>query len=500
MNYSNLGSAQINLGESWKAIEYYEKALGIAQEIGDRRAEEVYFSNLGDAHANLGMARKAIEYYEKALGIAQEIGDKQNESIWLSNLGISYSNLGMARKSIEYLNNAVMLAHQTSNSSFEAACLSYLAQMHSLLKDYKTTSEICHEVAALTEKLEAQTRKAEIFLRLGDLSVELKSFEEAADRYMEAREIYASLKLPLDELNALIGMLAIHRKLKDAKAFEQTAEEAHALAWQINDPIMRVNALVRLVESLRFHEEYDRVLKIIDEALALQPDNPLVLRVKGDVLCDMADYRAAVEILEKVTQLNPFDSRGFASKGWALENLGKERTQEARLVYETLIELNPDNLWAHKGLANAMRLLGDTKAAVNKYQWIIEQQEKRDVADAGTMNMTGWCYYQLEHYDKAIQLLTNALILDPDDVSDQFDLALSLMCSGEHSKALQEYQRGLEKAQSKHVLHRRGLLYVALDDLKEALTTKPELRKVKEVQGVQKRLKMVLDQAKASLL
>jgi tetratricopeptide (TPR) repeat protein len=71
-----------------KAIEYFDKALKMAQEIGDRRNEGACFGNLGVAHRDLGEVRKAIVYYEKALQIAQEIGDKRNESKWLNNLGI----------------------------------------------------------------------------------------------------------------------------------------------------------------------------------------------------------------------------------------------------------------------------------------------------------------------------------------------------------------------------------------------------------------------------
>ncbi len=71
-----------------KAIEYFDKALKIAQEIGDRRNEGACFGNLGVAYRDLGEVRKAIVCYEKALKIAREIGDKRNESIWLNNLGI----------------------------------------------------------------------------------------------------------------------------------------------------------------------------------------------------------------------------------------------------------------------------------------------------------------------------------------------------------------------------------------------------------------------------
>ena len=62
-----------------RAIEYYEQALLISREIGDRRGEGHWLGNLGIAYAALGEVRRAIEHYEQALLISREIGDRRGE-------------------------------------------------------------------------------------------------------------------------------------------------------------------------------------------------------------------------------------------------------------------------------------------------------------------------------------------------------------------------------------------------------------------------------------
>ena len=52
--------------------------------------EGTWLGNLGLAYHDLGEMKKAIEYYEQALKIAREIGDRRNEGNWLGNMGLAY--------------------------------------------------------------------------------------------------------------------------------------------------------------------------------------------------------------------------------------------------------------------------------------------------------------------------------------------------------------------------------------------------------------------------
>jgi tetratricopeptide (TPR) repeat protein len=283
--------------------------------------------------------------------------------------------------------------------------------------------------------------------------------------------------------------LGLRRNDEALATFEQALNVEPGNPWVLTDVAL----------GLQLQDDYAGALEALDKALALDPDNVWALSTKGEALCDIAEYQDAAQVLDRATQLDPSDARSFAEKGWALENLGAGYAQEARQAYEAAIKLEHENLWHHKGLANALRLLGDTEAAQAKYHWVIEQAEKRTEVDADTMSLTGWCHYQLGHYDEAARLFIEALSLNADMVSTQFDLALALMCSERHSLALQEYQRGLELVKGKQVQRRRGLLYVALDDLREAVKAQSALAEVKEVQEGLELLKRAFDEATVSM-
>ncbi len=114
-----VANVHYRLAEVEKATGYYEQALVISREIGDRRGEGNRLGNLGLAYADLGEVGKAIDYYEQALVISREIGDRRGESNHLGNLGLAYANLGEVEKAIGYHEQALDIERDTGEQRGE---------------------------------------------------------------------------------------------------------------------------------------------------------------------------------------------------------------------------------------------------------------------------------------------------------------------------------------------------------------------------------------------
>jgi len=77
---NNIGLVYNNLGERRRALEYYEQALPIHREVGNRAVEATTLNNIGMVYDALGECRRALEYFEQALTIVREVGDRANEA------------------------------------------------------------------------------------------------------------------------------------------------------------------------------------------------------------------------------------------------------------------------------------------------------------------------------------------------------------------------------------------------------------------------------------
>jgi len=173
---TGLGNTCAELGNTRKAIEYYEKALVITRKIGNHKGEGADLNNLGNRYASLGDIYKAIKYYEDALIIAKKIGDRKGEGNRLSNLGNRYSDLGDAHKSIKYFGDAVVIAREIGDRKGEANRLSNIGLSLTSLDEYKKAQQYFQEAIQIADaisyqvvQLEAHSRLAQAYLFQDDL-------------------------------------------------------------------------------------------------------------------------------------------------------------------------------------------------------------------------------------------------------------------------------------------------------------------------------------------
>ena len=98
-----MGDAYLSLGEYERAIDFHQRSLAIAREIGDRQGEGVSLGSLGIAYFSLSEYERAIDFLQQGLTLAQSIGNRSAAGNLFNNLGRIFAELGQPELAIVFL-------------------------------------------------------------------------------------------------------------------------------------------------------------------------------------------------------------------------------------------------------------------------------------------------------------------------------------------------------------------------------------------------------------
>lgn len=204
-------------------------------------------------------------------------------------------------------------------------------------------------------------------------------------------------------------------------------------------------------------------------------------------LVDAGDLASALAAARAAVAGEPGSATAHTALGWVLENLGPERLDEAARAYERAIALDPGALWAREGLANVLRRLGRPSEADALAAEVVALAAADPSPGPETLELRGWCEFQLGRLGEAERSFRAALATDPELVAVRLDLALVLLCAGRPSDALAAYDEAVATAE--RLGDRRGVLAIGLDDLEQALAARPELAPTPAARSARERLR-----------
>jgi tetratricopeptide (TPR) repeat protein len=232
----SLGLAYADLGQVEKAIEYHEKALEISREIGDRQGEGNDLGNLGIAYQRLGRVEKAIGYYEKALEISREIGDRRQEGNALGNLGLACADLGQVERAIEYHEKALEISREIGDRQGEGNDLGNLGNAYHRLGEVQKAIGYYEKALAIAREIGDRRGEGNHLGNLGNAYYRLGQLEKAIEHYERALDIAREMADGRGEGHALGSLGLAYARLGKLERANEYLNQALTIAREIKDP------------------------------------------------------------------------------------------------------------------------------------------------------------------------------------------------------------------------------------------------------------------------
>jgi tetratricopeptide (TPR) repeat protein len=306
------------------------------------------------------------------------------------------------------------------------------------------------DAAKAFEKSIAQDANyAEAYYRAGWTYNELKNYDKAVERLLKAVQLKKEYAFALQELGYAYKKKQNYTEALNYLNQAVTIKPDYAGAYkQLGDVYLNLN---RDNEGIAAYEK----------AYTLDNKQEQACYEAGYWYNGKGNFDKALEWLNKATAIKP-TVNSYNELGFAYYSL--KRNEEAFAAYKNVLQINPLNGTAYKGMGDVYRRNyspAKTTEAIENYRMSIQNNP----SSSGSYFGIGWCYNELHNYDSSITYLLKALQLDKSITAAYTELGYAQYMKGLNNDALITFDKGLALSpKQKLPLYYKGLVYVVLKD------------------------------------
>ena len=170
-------------GEAADVLDYYSRALQLAQKLDDRPKQGDILNSMGILQWNQGNYEKALSHYEKALDVFHGQKDQVHAGLILNSIGVTLKKLNRHDEAIARLQEALTLHDQTKQALLRGHALGALGEIHHGLGNKKEALSCFQESLEIRQNLADRKGEGWMFYQLARVHYSLNELDQAS-RYV----------------------------------------------------------------------------------------------------------------------------------------------------------------------------------------------------------------------------------------------------------------------------------------------------------------------------
>ena len=333
-----------------KALQHYNKALGLLEELGDTKGTAYCRNNIGNLYNELGDHAQALEYFNRALATFTDLADQTGIALITGNIGNAFNKSREYQKALEFYTRALAVHEEMSDLASVARITGNLGVVYSSVGDYpKALALYLRSLAALEER-DNRSGIASVTGNIGNV------YGEIGD-HLTALEYYNRSLVMFREIGNLAGVARMageigsaHDDLGDSKLAIENYKYALSIFEQLGVGAGVAFVTDNLIDTLLRQGLDDEASVLLDkqEKYLLERSqqrqhhycNRAVLEIHlGNLEAARDYYLQALAILEKSGERNRLsrlheDLRNLAQKRNDFESYIKHNTEFIRISEE----------------------------------------------------------------------------------------------------------------------------------------------------------------------
>jgi CHAT domain-containing protein len=356
-----LGRRQASLKDLPAAEKTYRLAIELTEKLNDAPTLAYGLRDIGSDYRDFDSPQKALVYYQRALQIFRDVGDRRGEAAALYSNGFAEARIGHMQVATKWYEQALVLYRVLNDRLNEAKTLLAIGGAYGVLADQDLALSFYQQAAPIWLELNDRYREAITIKNIGVVYDDWGDLQTAKDKYLAALSLF-KLQLTTKDLDSCKGKIAtadtslcrsIANTLDNVGELYNTLGESQSALSTLRDGLS-------IRESLKQPQGIGATLSRIAYANLLQNEPTEALKY-----CDLAlPYSRKAEDLRKVGSILTFIGMGKAALNQPDEAL--EYYRQALSLQETTGELRGKGITLDQ-MGRAYALKKDIERARESY-------------------------------------------------------------------------------------------------------------------------------------
>ncbi|MHA1854052.1 MAG: tetratricopeptide repeat protein [Candidatus Heimdallarchaeaceae archaeon] len=346
---NNIGMILHSLGKPKEALDNYQQALNIARELDDKSKESVFLNSIGQVLYSWGKYGEALDYYQQALKIAKELGDKVGEAEYLNNIGMIFYSWGKPEEALDNFQQALNIAKELGDKSGEASYLISIGDVFHSWGKPEEASDNFQQALNIARELGNKASEASYLTSIGGVFYFWGKYDKALEYYEQALNIIKSVGDKEKEATILNDIGVVFRSWGDYDKALEYYNEALKIVRELDDKVKEANYLNNIGVVLYSSDKPDKALEYYQQALNIiksvgdKEKEATILNNIGGLLASLNRYDEALEYYKQALEIaKTIDNK--VSEAVYLNNIGRifdslNRYDEALEYYKQALEI-----------------------------------------------------------------------------------------------------------------------------------------------------------------
>lgn len=314
-----------------QTIYYASQALQLSDKIKFERGKAISYNILGTANGNLGDFKKSLDYFKKASVSFEKIGELKSLAVLSNNIGIIYKSLGDYSTSIKYYQKALNVFKKLNASDGMALTLGNIGivyykwgKYHEALENYFAAIEIYKNIGDQVKQASLYLNIGESYAKLGDIKLARENYEKSLD----LSRIASDNKGLLVAYNMLGDLDKNSGKLKSATGYYMRSFD---ISNKIGDKPSMAYSSIKLGETFTDLKLYAKAYPYLQKGLQLADTTQAIDLIK-DACFSLSEYYKSSGNYEKALE---YYMRFTAIKDSVFNRESRKEITEMQTKYET---------------------------------------------------------------------------------------------------------------------------------------------------------------------